>query len=212
MSSNRGIANALAILAETFPTRGITERTVEVWRNVFQSVEDDALERAVVRLCREPGRTFFPSSGEVFAAIALDAPPVNVLNVLHRIEQLGYYDPKRGWVYPTAERIRDELGQAIANAYSVAGGERVFAAEENDGKSITRDIALRKFEEGLNEAQRKAPDRPLLLPARSKALPEIEAPKMREPRKLKPGEPTPLAETVKRVAADIVKDALEHSA
>lgn len=207
MASDRAVALALATLAEAFPTRETTERTANVWKKILEGVPDEALERAALKLCRDPDRRFFPSSGELFAAIAADAPPVDVLQVIHRIEKLGYYDPKLGWVYPTSQQIREKLGDAIADAYIVAGQEKVFAPEAADGNTITREIARQRFGARLDEAQRVSAGRQILPPAPSpEVLPAIEAPKIREPRQLLPGQKSPIAGTVSKVMREIEEE------
>lgn len=205
MASKKAIATVLSIFHETFPTRAVSGTTAEVWLTVFHNVEDDALMRAALRLARDPDRRFFPTTGEVFAAMGAEARPVDVLNIIHRIECLGFYDPHRGWVYPTYATIKDALGEDIANAYTVAGGPSIYA---DDSSAITREISRRKFGEQLEEAQRRQPGIPLLraLPApREELLPEL--PRERTPQFLGNGSstrsPSPLLETVNKVVEKI---------
>lgn len=213
MASEKAIATALATFAESYPNgKEITKRTLDVWRSVLETTSDEQLSRAVMRIVRDPERRFFPSTGEVFAAIAEDAKPVDHLTVIHRIEQLGYYDPKRGWVYPTVEMIREKLGNEVADAYAVAGGLRIFADEAKDGTTTTRDIARRKLEDRLNEIQRECPTLQLLppatlmLPAAGEAWPE------RKPLQLNPGQKTPLSETVAKVTDGVSLEDREEAA
>lgn len=203
MASSRAVAIALATFHEAFPTREITSETTEVWSKLLTLVSDERLASAVLFLCRDPARRFFPSSGEVFAAIAKGAQPVNALAIIHRIEKLGFYNPGVGWVYPTTERVREALGDEIANAYTIAGPERMFAPDE--ASAVTRDIARRKFEERVQEAQRTSPGQ-LLLPAPVKdAVSDLqpEMPRERAPQFLGAGRKSPLMETIARVVAAV---------
>lgn len=199
MASSRAIAVALGTFAETFPTREVSPRTADVWSKVMSSVPDEVLDRAVLRLCRDPERRFFPSSGEVFAAIADDARPVDVLNIIHRIEKLGFYDPPRGWVYPKYETVRDALGDEIAKAYAVAGAATIFSDDLKDGSSVTRDIARRSFGSELERVNKATPERLALPPAALNLLPAIAPSRVELPRLLTPGQPAPLLSTLTKI-------------
>lgn len=212
MASTKAVVTALAMFSETFPGKELTERTATVWETVLADVDDAALGRAVLRLCRDPERRFFPSSGEVFAAIAADASPVDVLTIIHRIEKLGHYDPSRGWVYPNYEMIRDNLGDEIAKAYSVAGAQNIFADEAKDGTTVTRDIARRAFSSHLERVNKATPERLRLSPPERQVMPAVELPRPRAPRLLGPGDKTPLAEIVAKVTADITVESGQESA
>jgi hypothetical protein len=74
MASSQAIATALAMFAESFPTRELTAQTARVWATVFEDVEDIHLSRAALHICRNPEQKFFPTSGEVFAAIRATRP------------------------------------------------------------------------------------------------------------------------------------------
>lgn len=199
MASKKAVATTLAMFAETFPTREVSGQTADVWTAVLTDVSDEALSRATLRLCRDAERRFFPSSGEVFAAIKADAPRLDVPTVLHRIEKLGYYDPKQGWVYPTNERIREAFGDEIARAYKVAGSEKLFAPEGKDGNTITRDVARRTLADQLENVSVVAPTL-LCLPNPERPR-EIEAPK---DRRIRSGAPLgPLADDIEKAMKDV---------
>ena len=74
MASNKTIATTLAMFAETFPTREVTAQTANVWHTVLSDVSDESLLRAALHICRNPEQRFFPTSGEVFAAIRATTP------------------------------------------------------------------------------------------------------------------------------------------
>jgi hypothetical protein len=74
MASKQAIATAMALLAESFPTREVTQQTATVWARVFEDVSDEDLSRAALHICRNPEQRFFPTTGEVFAAIRSTKP------------------------------------------------------------------------------------------------------------------------------------------
>ena len=70
MADRRTIAVGLATLHEAYPTRAITEQTAEVWLRLFEPVPNAAFLAACERVAVQPGRTFFPTPGEVMAVAA----------------------------------------------------------------------------------------------------------------------------------------------
>lgn len=197
MASDAGIARVVAFLHELFPTRDIGPATLDAWSLVFENWPDELLQSCAVKAAKEPGRTFFPTPGEVGAYAP--PPPVDTLAVLYRIEQLGHYEPAQGWVLPTFEQIREALGDEIARAYTVAGAKQLFADDARDGTHITRDIARRTFAVELEKVNKTSPERLRLMPTRKPML-AIEAPKERPDIPRLPG---PLAETIQKITEDV---------
>lgn len=193
MASDAGIARVVAFLHELFPTRDIGPATLDAWSLVFENWPDELLQSCAVKAAKEPGRTFFPTPGEVGAYAP--PPPVDTLAVLYRIEQLGHYEPTRGWVLPTFEEIRNALGDAIARAYTVAGAKQCFADDAKDGTSVTRDIARRTFAAELEKVNKTSPERLRLMPTRKPML-QIEAPRERADIPRLPG---PLAADIQKI-------------
>jgi hypothetical protein len=62
------------MFAESFPTRDVTAQTATVWSTLLEQVTDEDLSRAALHICRDPDQRFFPTSGEVFAALRLTRP------------------------------------------------------------------------------------------------------------------------------------------
>ncbi len=166
MATDRAVGIALATLLETFPTREITAQTVKVWGKVLAGTDDDALGRAVLRLCRDPERRFFPTSGELFAELQTEIPkPAVDFEVIQKqISDLGSYNPNMGWVYPRVQPVREKLGDAVADAYAACGAARLFSDDE-----IGRSIAQREFRQEL-ESQVSAGSPLPLAPATVKQL------------------------------------------
>lgn len=155
MATPRVIASVLAYLHELYPSRDIGVATTEAWAITFADWDDVEFQACARNAASTPGRTFFPTPGEIAACRAL--PALDTGKILRRISALGTYNPN-GWLYPSIETVRDGLGDAIATAYGAAGAERCFANDE----SITQDIARRTFSTELVAAQKLNPSRPLL--------------------------------------------------
>lgn len=161
MASKATIAGILAFLHELFPTREFSDRTLDAWCLVFDDEWTDAeFTRCAKAAAKEPGRQFFPAPGDISAHRKI--PIVDADAVLRSIAKLGSHNPRQGWIYPNADRIREQLGDAIADAYLGAGGSLLFAQEDASGATITADIARRTFTESLTTAQARQPERPLL--------------------------------------------------
>lgn len=158
MASDRGISGVLAFLHELFPTREIGPATLDAWALVFADWDDDELQRCAVLAAKTPGRTFFPTPGEI-AAFAPKPPAPDVDALLLKIHDLGEYSPRVGWCYPSLQSIREQLGEAVGDAYAEAGAGRCFADADRNGQSTTRDIARREFAAALIAHQAKTPRR-----------------------------------------------------
>lgn len=160
MASESAVGRTLAFLHELYPTREITPEAVAAWTVAFRDWDDRQLMECAMKAAREVGRTFFPTPGEITAL--RPRPALDLAGILHRISELGQYNPHTGWQYPRIDVVREALGDAIATAYGSAGAERCFADDANDGSHVTRDIARREFEKNLEMWQTQNPDRPLL--------------------------------------------------
>lgn len=163
MASPRTIATILAFLHELYPTREIGEATNEAWHIAFADWDDETLTVCARNAAATPGRSFFPTPGEI--AAFRPAPAIDTAALLRRISAIGTYNPN-GWIYPRIEAVRDALGDAVADAYAAAGAERCFAEDE----SVTQDIARRAFGKELDAAQKLAPTRPLLAAPKQQQL------------------------------------------
>ncbi len=142
MASNRGIARVLAVLHELFPTREITPATLDAWEIVFgPDWTDEELRECAIRAAKEPGRSFFPAPGDIIAH--RPRPAIDIDALKRQIERLGHYNPNTGWILPTTEAVRAELGDGIAGAYAQVG-ERLFS-----DNPTTASIADSAFREGM---------------------------------------------------------------
>jgi hypothetical protein len=149
MATDVGISAVLAFLHELFPTREIGEATLDAWALMFDDWTDDELRACAVQAAKAPGRTFFPTPGEIRAYRVV--PTIDAGAVLRRISKMGTHNPN-GWLYPRLDVVRAELGDAVASAYAAAGGERCFA----EG-GVSQDIACRTFATELADAVRASP-------------------------------------------------------
>ena len=167
MASKRAIAAALAMLAEARP-REITTRTIAVYFAALEDLSDEQLEHATARAVRE--LKFFPAPAELRDFAGANVTPFVDADVqLARLEALGSYHPASGWRAPSVDHVRQVLGDAMAEAYSLGGAARLFA-----GNETTRDIARREFAQELRllvkERGLAAVVAPLALPAPSEAV------------------------------------------
>lgn len=159
MASPRAIAAVLAYLHELYPTREIGVATTEAWAMTFAAWDDETLTACARAAAATPGRTFFPTPGELAALRPENAPPVvDGQKILRQISQLGTYSAHVGMIAPHVGAVRDALGDVIADAYASAGSERLFSDDDK-----TRSIAERDFQKAA-EQYAAMPDtpRPLL--------------------------------------------------
>lgn len=161
MATDAAVARVLAMLHEYFPTREVTEATLDAWAIAFADCSDVDLNTWALAAVREPNRAFFPTPGEILAH--RPAPIIDADVLLERISALGTWNPQDGRVYPRVDRVRDALGDAVAVAYGAAGGRLCFADAGRDGSTTTRDIARQKFLAELRAEVKRDPG--ALLPA-----------------------------------------------
>lgn len=173
MASRSAVAGMLAYLHELFPTRPITDATGEAWSLTFEEWDDDELLRCAKLAARDPGRTFFPTPGEIIKHAREKAPVViDTDAILSRISKLGRYNPNTGWIYPSVWQVREVLGDAIADAYADAGQARLFSEDETSQR-----IARQRFATVAREfSKADAPERVDLLETVSRRLAPRNAP------------------------------------
>lgn len=149
MASPKAVATMLAMFHESYPTRPLTAKTGRVWEALMRDVDDDLLLQAARVVANQPGRTFFPTPGELRACLATFQPPMpDSEDLLRRISALGTHNPNTGWIYPRVERVREAFGAAVAQAYGLIGPRLLYSDHPN-----TQDIARRDFREALAEAE-----------------------------------------------------------
>lgn len=134
------IGRGIIALHEAFPSRDVGERTVELWSRLFRNVSDEEFTRGVEALLLEPDRKFFPAPGEVLRACRGPLPPIDVEAIRRQIAWLGTGSVHVGHIWPRVERVREVLGNGVAEAYGAIGGTRLGA---NEGTTL--EIALRDF-------------------------------------------------------------------
>ena len=156
MASDTTIAAVLAFLQELFPSREITEKTLPSWALYFAEWSDHEFTTCAHRTAKEPGRKFFPTPGEI-AAHRRPSRAIDTDALLERIARLGSHNVSTGWIYPSADRIRESLGDAIADAYVNAGASQCFASADSSGATISRDIARRRFADAIDAANLATP-------------------------------------------------------
>lgn len=168
MASRVAVAKAMAVLGATFP-RDVTKELVAIYAGALQDVDDAALERAVGQAVAT--LRYFPVPAELRDLAGANRVAIDVEPVLARIVAMGSYLPTSGTTYPSVQRVREVLGDGVAEAYSLAGGARVFS-----GNETTRDIARREFAEALRDAVRVYGKAVLAAVEQAKALPAPNGP------------------------------------
>ena len=142
MASKTTIAAVLAYLHELYPSREISAATAEAWALTFAGWDDATLEACARRAATTPGRTFFPTPGEITALAS--APVFDSSALLRQIAKLATYNPNVGMIPPNVGQVREALGDLIADAYASAGTDRLASEDET-----TRSIAERDFAKAL---------------------------------------------------------------
>ena len=145
MASRKQVTDSLMVLAANF-SGAVTAEKVKLWVIALGDVSDADLCRAVAHVVKTYQREFLPPVAVIRAAAAAGGTDAEAL--LCRIDLAGSYNPQTGWTPPRLEAVRQQFGDAVAEAYGLAGGgSRLFASNET-----TRDIAARDFAEALKAA------------------------------------------------------------
>lgn len=165
MASNERVGWALSVLKHLPSKQPISAETVAFYALGLDDVTDQALTVAVRRAAAEC--TFLPTPAELRALAGLNRVALDIEPVLDRISALASYLPTTGTTYPRVEAVRQHFGDGVAEAYSLAGGARVFSPNET-----TREIARREFAAALRDVVRVFGAQAVLAPvATVKALP-----------------------------------------
>jgi len=156
MASTNAVSKALAILSAD---RGgdVTPMRLEAWRVALEDVADHDLLRAIKQFLMTDTGDFLPPVAKL-RAMAMPEVAIDTDRLLREIHRLGEYLPSVGVLPPRVDAVRARFGEAIALAYTEAGGAQLFASTATDGTSTTRDIARRTFSVVLQAEARKSPD------------------------------------------------------
>ena len=146
MVSSLVIVIVFAYLYEFYLTCEIGVVTSDAWAMAFADWSDDDLLSCARRAATTPGRTFFPTPGEISAMRVAIAPVGNGAAILRQIEKLSAYSPQAGMIAPPVVTVREAFGALAADAYAMAGAHRCFANDDT-----TRSIAQREFQKNLEE-------------------------------------------------------------
>jgi hypothetical protein len=150
MASKQAIATALKGLSANYRVSPDPDLP-DIWLLGLQDVGDADLLRAIGKIVAED--EFFPKLARVRNVLGLNRKtPPDVTGILERIRALTTYHPNTGDTLPRVETVRDELGDAIANAYGFVGPNRLQAVVFG-GSGVGADIAGREFADALEHAQ-----------------------------------------------------------
>ena len=163
MASKQAIATALKGMSANYGT-ALDPALPDIWMLALQDVEDADLLRAVGKIVATS--EFFPRVASVRNALGLNrTEKPDVDGIVKRIWSLASYHPQYGTNPPSVGKVRDELGDTIADAYALVTPDRLFANSE-----VGRDIARREFAADLATAAEQG--YPVALPA-PKPLPAL---------------------------------------
>lgn len=132
------LARGMAILAEAFPQREVTNATIRLYRTMLADLDDDEFERGV-RTCVLRGK-FFPAVAEVRTA-ARPAPTAQDLGELFAKIEL------RILMSGTLREIEAEFGPTVKTAIGAVG----FDEFRRFDKSKNRPFAFRQFVAAMGE-------------------------------------------------------------
>ena len=164
MATARGVEAALKLLATNFAGE-VTVEKVKVWGAALGDVTDEQLGAAIPHIIKTHTGDFIPPVGVIREACgANDHAAIDTANVIRSIERLGApqfvdgFSEQTGWVMPRVERVREALGDAVANAYgAVGGGARLFCDDETGRTIAERDFMLALRSETAAEERRALP-------------------------------------------------------
>ena len=165
MASDVVVGWALSVLKHLPSKNPVTAETVAFYALGLEELTDDQVKVATRLAARDC--TFLPSPAELAKLVGAHRVVFDVEPILDAIRALGSYLPTSGTTHARVERVREALGDGIAEAYSCAGGARMFS-----GNETTRDIAQREFAEALRDVVRLRGRETVLAPVEARrALP-----------------------------------------
>jgi hypothetical protein len=145
MATKQAIATAIKGLSANYGTAP-DPALPDIWMLGLQDVDDADLLRAVGKIVATS--EFFPKVATIRNLLhrnRVEKPDVD--GIISRIWSFASYHPVYGTHPPSVGKVRDELGDVIADAYALVTPDRLFANSE-----IGRDIARREFADDLTTA------------------------------------------------------------
>lgn len=150
MASDGKVQWALSVLSVLSPERQMTREQVAAYAMALGDMTDEQLDYAVKRAVREC--KFYPKPAELRDFAGVNAKPKpDVTGIISRIRGLVTFFNGAEHM-PSVELVRDQLGDAIANAYGFVGPRRLESVVF-DGVGVGADIAAREFASALEGAQ-----------------------------------------------------------
>lgn len=164
MASVMAVSAALKLLARVFAGE-VTPEKAQLYAAALGDVSDEQVAASVAVLIKTHVGQFLPVPAQIREACgANDHPPIDTAGVICSIERLGApqfvdgFSEQTGWSAPRVERVRAELGDAVADAYgAVGGGSRLFCDDETGRTIAERDFMLALRSETAAEERRALP-------------------------------------------------------
>jgi hypothetical protein len=152
MATREAVVKTLAVFGSLFP-RDITPELVTIYHAALEDVTDPELTVAMAK-CVKTAK-FFPQPAELRDAVGANERSAlpDVAGICERIRGLVTHSAGYGESMPSVERVRQVLGDAIADAYGFVGPQRLEGVIFR-GSGTGVDIARREFSDHLYAAQK----------------------------------------------------------
>jgi len=137
----------MSVLKHLPSSKPVSAETVAFYVLGLAPLSDEQLTAATAKAAQTC--TFLPTPAELIALCGANRPVfVDTEKVLEQVRGLSDYHPSRGTTPPRVEQVRTVFGDAVGEAYGIAGGGvRLFS-----GNETTASIARREFDKALAEA------------------------------------------------------------
>lgn len=151
MASTEAVARCLSIIKHLPSDGPLTAESVTFYALGCRELTDAELEAATARAVSSC--TFRPQPAELVKLSGYKPALPDVNGIVARLRGMCDYHPNYGTSLPSVERVRAELGDAIADAYGYIGPKRLESVVFG-GEGVGADIAAREFGEHLLDAQK----------------------------------------------------------
>ncbi len=167
MASELAIEKVMRILSRNF-AGDVSVEKCKLYHAALHDVDDEQLERGVVRVIKEHRGEFIPPVAVIRDACGANArPALDVESLLTKIGRHGSQGHTR-WFPPRAETIAPHFPASVVRAYAEVGSTVLFS-----DNPLTREIAYRDFARALRSASDEDARR-ILLPDAQES-PKLEA-------------------------------------
>lgn len=140
----------------------VSEGLARVYWAALKDLDEAEWQRALETAAK--GLTFFPTIAELrrFAGTG-DRISLHAAQDFERVLALGAHHGTLGTVFPRAEKVRELIGEAAADAYTQAGGHEAFRkAVERDDLTWVRKDFVAGYRDAMDAGVSPLPSAPAL--------------------------------------------------